>query len=745
MAAHFPRTFHNRNFDVRGETQAQRRGTRTPTGSGWAFQDRPRTQTWTQAPTSRRVYGQTGTHRYPSSGPRRPQSGNGYTQSRVNQRVDTANEQFGLMISLIFEICQLRHHAANWLLLLPRSIDKTIDNLFNYINLPRPNEVLTNRKIVLKNILKHDLQETAQSHIQSQLDSALNKIKLIDPTDKDRCKHIVQRKLTHNIARINRVNLDAWIDECISLVGTQYTRATRSYSDAVRENIERGQSGATNAQRTIASNTPHNNNMNALNEITLTKRPKRQLPVSPPIQVSNRFNVLRDLESDNPRKVPRLTVNEAVCIACTRTVPACRVGSRRRQASTEPEADASAVVSSSAAEVASSTAAEVAAASAEVAAAAKVAHAATAAATTAGMTAATEVVGATAAATEAVVVAAANVATGGLTAAGGACAVATAGVAAAGPTATGGAVAAAAAAKVIATAVAAGADAARVASAEASAAVAGAVAAAGVRAAEIAVAADAGAADASAGTVAIETDEEFAAAAAAAEFRISASQGERRRSSEIRGCLSRSLSQPTRDSSVRRSRGYDTVVSDNGYTLIHEGWAKNTSILRVRPNTMHVILADSNFRFHRVKHEDYEVHVFPGANLSHACAILKNFEIPHTVQNVIICVGMNNRSWKYHVSTAPDLRKLVAATKKFWQKSYFLGVSMPRLMNQEESDNVARLNEDARGRFGDRFIPPLPQDQVRMATGDKYGIHHDEETVRKVFQSIDDEISSFYA
>jgi hypothetical protein len=321
--------------------------------------------------------------------------------------------------------------------------------------------------------------------------------------------------------------------------------------------------------------------------------------------------------------------------------------------------------------------------------------------------------------------------------------------------------------------VAAGADTARIARAEASAGVAGAgavagvalaelaavrvtgaaagavagianaVAAAAVRAAEVAVAADAGAADASAGTVAIESDGE--SAAAAAEFRISASQGERRRSSEIRGCLSRSLSQPTRDSSVRRSKGYDTVVSDNGYTLIHEGWAKNTSILRVRPNTMHVILADSNFRFHRVKHDDYEVHVFPGANLSHACAILKNAVIPHTVHSVIICVGMNNRSWKYNVSTAPDLRKLVAVTKDLNLLSYFLGVSTPRLMDQEEKDNVARLNADACDRFGDRFIPPLPQDQVRMTTGDKYGIHHDEDTVRKVFFSIDDEISSWFA
>ena len=206
--AYYPRTFFNRNFAARDEAPAQRRDARTYTASGWNFQQRPQIRTWTQGHPARISHPHTGPQRYAASDRRWDgRSGHGHTRTGMNRRVETANAQFGLIISLIFEICQLRHHADNWIE-LPRSIDRNVDNLFLSINLPRPDDDLRSQKIVIKNILKHDLQEAAQSHIKTQLDNALNKLKLIDPTDKDKCKEIVKRKLMHNIARINPVNLD---------------------------------------------------------------------------------------------------------------------------------------------------------------------------------------------------------------------------------------------------------------------------------------------------------------------------------------------------------------------------------------------------------------------------------------------------------------------------------------------------------------------------------------------------------
>jgi len=289
----------------------------------------------------------------------------------MNRRVETANAQFGLIISLIFEICQLRHHADNWIE-LPRSIDRNIDNLFNSINLPRPDDDLRSQKIVIKNILKHDLQEAAQSHIKTQLDNALNKLKLIDPTDKVKCKEIVKRKLLHNIGRINRVNLDTWIDECVNLAGSQYTRATRSYSDAVRHNIERKQSVTSNAQHTSTSNAQHNS-ITSLGDNTLIKQTykatKRQLTTSPTIQVSNRFDALRDLETESPMKARRLTVDEATCISGT---PG---RAREMRAGASAAAAAAAVTADVVAEVVAAADVVVAAAVATAAAAAEVADA----------------------------------------------------------------------------------------------------------------------------------------------------------------------------------------------------------------------------------------------------------------------------------------------------------------------------------------------------------------------------------
>jgi hypothetical protein len=283
---------------------------------------------------------------------------------------------------LIFEICQLRHHADNWIE-LPRSIDRNIDNLFLSINLPRPDDDLRSQKIVIKNILKHDLQEAARSHIKTQLDNALNKLKLIDPTDKDKCKEIVKRKLLHNIGRINRVNLDTWIDECVNVAGSQYTRATRSCSHAVRHDIERKQSVTSNAQHTSTSNAQHNS-ITSLGDNTLIKHPykatKRQLPTSPTIQVSNRFDALRDLETESPMKARRLTVDEATCIAGT---PG-RARGMRAGASAAAAATADVVATAA---VATAVAAEVVACGTAAAAAAEVADADAAEGTVGGIAA----------------------------------------------------------------------------------------------------------------------------------------------------------------------------------------------------------------------------------------------------------------------------------------------------------------------------------------------------------------------
>lgn len=695
--AHRPRTFTNSNHAARDfqATQAPRWRFRTFNNSGWHFQDGPRDQSWTQAPSTRSFQYGSGPRGYPNS--ERPRGGNRYAQTpQRSQRVITANDQFGLIISLVFEICQLRHHATNWIE-LPKSIGKNVDTLFHNITLPRPNDDLTNRKIALKNLLKYDLQEIAQEHIKSQLDRAQNKIKLIDPTDKNECKHIVRNKLIREIPRINRESLDSWIDESLSMVGTQYT--DKSYSEALQQNIERKQDKTVNARQTCNTSNSQRNKLDSLDDITLVKQPytavKRRLPASPPIQVSNRFEVLRDLEPKNPMKVRKLTVDDAKHVSQLPRKIHVPQASRKfsgasveRQAATDTDV-AAAGGADSFVEVAGTDL--TAAADADM----------------------TQTMGVTVVTAEATAAAAAGL-----------CAVAAAAVAeATGVTGT----------TTVAT------------TAEApAAAAAGTTRTTGVTATVTTgmTEGDARAANATAAVTGKTASTGIGSSAVAADYRWPASHGDRRSSGPF--SFTRTQSQPTlfqfgKSSSTVRT---GTSTTGTGNKFVHDGWVKNAHILRVRSKAANVIIADSNFKLWQPDSENFEAHVFPGAKFNHTYRLLQTATIPDSVVNLIICVGVNHRTWDFLTSTLPELRKLIAATETMKQNVYFLGVSTPNL-DQIESDNITRINSYAREKFGAKFfIPPLPRDQVVIIPGDPMKIHHDEDTMKRVFSSIMNQISA---
>lgn len=652
----------------------------------------------------------------------------------------TANDQFGLIISLVFEICQLRHHANNWIE-LPKSIDRNIDTLFHNINLPRPNDDLTSQKIVLKNLLKHDLQETAQSHIQSQLDRALGKIKLINPTDKDKCTNIVRNKLMREIPRMNRVSLDQWIDECINVVGTHYTQvgtngtqSDKTYSEAVKQNR------TVNTQHTCNLSNNQRTRLDTLDDITLPKHPhtsfKRKLPVSPPIQTSNRFDALRGLVTESPMKARKLTVDDA------RRAPQVsrklhvsqqngKVSGTSIEMSATAEADASAAggVDSfvevtrtplTGAKDAEGTGVTGLTASTAAVAAAELCRAAT--------PAGTEVTDATDTATAVEPCKAEGASTGTEA-----------------PGATGVTDAAAAGTEVTAvteteTGTAAGLD------AVAAATDAEATGTMNVTETTTTTEDDAGVegATTTTGTGDVASTR-MGLTAAAPEDRLWTSQGNRRSSGSW--SLTRAQSQPTLDGLFHFGKISGTGRAGavkTGNKFVHDNWDKHSHILRVQTKATNVMITDSNFRHWQPNNDNFEVHVFPGANFTHAYKLIQTAMIPDSVLNFIICVGINHRSWEFSVSTEPEFRKLLVATKTLKQRVYFLGVSAPPNLAPSESDNITRLNNSARSKFGTRFfIPPLPRDQIRIRPEDQiFKIHHDEDTVKRVFSSIVNHVSA---
>ena len=201
-----------------------------------------------------------------------------------------------------------------------------------------------------------------------------------------------------------------------------------------------------------------------------------------------------------------------------------------------------------------------------------------------------------------------------------------------------------------------------------------------------------------------------------------------------------SLSIPLSQGNARERQTGDNSPEKIETTIVHVNQRKID--WSVQSKAKIVIIADSNFRLCSCDDKDYEIHVFPGANLSHANKILDTAVFSPATQDVIIAIGINNRSWNFNASTMPDIRKVANQAEKIKPRLHFLGVSVAALENPEDGDNIKRLNAEMHERFGRRFIKPLPSSLVSIVPTDPYGIHHDKNTVNRILNSIRNHISS---
>jgi len=171
--------------------------------------------------------------------------------------------------------------------------------------------------------------------------------------------------------------------------------------------------------------------------------------------------------------------------------------------------------------------------------------------------------------------------------------------------------------------------------------------------------------------------------------------------------------------------------------IMHDGNKKLCWQLNIKKMPHTVIMADSNFRPARNIPGDWEVHVFPGANIAHATKMLDATKFPDSVKNVVVAVGINNKSGKFDMSTKPELDKLWTATKKWGPriKMHFLGISTSN-QSPTTTENIKKINEFAKQHWERNFIPSLPENQVTISPSDPFRIHHDIETVDRVINSI---------
>ena len=146
-----------------------------------------------------------------------------------------------------------------------------------------------------------------------------------------------------------------------------------------------------------------------------------------------------------------------------------------------------------------------------------------------------------------------------------------------------------------------------------------------------------------------------------------------------------------------------------------------------------LIIADSNLRRAGNLRSEMELHVFPGSKLHHITRILNSAVINSNVKNILIAVGINNKSSNPYTCSA-DLTNIVDVCKNLNRTCHFLGVSH-RDLPVRERINIDELNQMASKLLKTGYIPPLSTQQVVISAGDRrHRIHHDDNTVSKIIQ-----------
>ena len=149
-----------------------------------------------------------------------------------------------------------------------------------------------------------------------------------------------------------------------------------------------------------------------------------------------------------------------------------------------------------------------------------------------------------------------------------------------------------------------------------------------------------------------------------------------------------------------------------------------------------VILADSNFRLSKTLPDNYEIHVYPGAKLTHATAMLKKLQSANSrkytnLKAIVLSIGINNRGFQRDTLQSENNKLMKAAEALPW-RVFSMGVSVPNTLPREEQELMDHLNKHTLARRGGNFIPPLPGNKTKVSPSDSMGIHFDQVTQNEV-------------
>lgn len=168
---------------------------------------------------------------------------------------------------------------------------------------------------------------------------------------------------------------------------------------------------------------------------------------------------------------------------------------------------------------------------------------------------------------------------------------------------------------------------------------------------------------------------------------------------------------------------------------IHTETKNSWKLGKVHQDTRTLVISDSQLRNIRNLPNDWEIHVFPGATLSHVATIVDSLKnLKSNVKQVVTHVGINNRACKWS-DVVVDLNKLTLnLTKATSVKGTFMGVSIPGGLTSQEKITLQQLNDYAQKKLGkEHYITALPSQDVSIDSSDKkFHIHYDQDTLHKL-------------
>jgi len=177
-----------------------------------------------------------------------------------------------------------------------------------------------------------------------------------------------------------------------------------------------------------------------------------------------------------------------------------------------------------------------------------------------------------------------------------------------------------------------------------------------------------------------------------------------------------------------------TVARVSGL-VTHSRGSKTDWAISLAQEVQVLVIGDSNLRDVVSVPPWWEVHVFPGARMGHvigACSLLLSAK-PRDLKVVFIQIGVNHRE----DTSLPiqHMKILVRNLRASGVQAAFVGVSYDSQLPGRQRIQLDELNQAAKDEF-DHYVPSLHPRHVTIRQGDKYGIHHDRDTVGRVMTSM---------